>query len=93
MVTLVSVKKSPIKTKKWRALFSDGNHTDFGLSTAQDYTQHHDVERRRRYVLRHTKDLNTGDPTRAGYLSMYLLWGPSTNIKDNIEFYKKTFQM
>ena len=33
------------------------------------------------YIFRHHKDLKTGDPTRAGYLSMFVLWNkPSLAI-------------
>jgi hypothetical protein len=45
-----------------------------GIRLMQDYTQHHDAERRERYRARHQKDLKT-DQTRAGYLSFYVLWG------------------
>jgi hypothetical protein len=90
-MTLVDVKKSPNKSKKFRAFFSDGTHTDFGFANAEDYTQHHDKERRKRYIQRHLKDLRTNDPQRAGYLSMFILWGSSTNIEDNIKRYKKIF--
>lgn len=93
MVKLVRVIVSPLKTKKWRAEFSDGSHTDFGAAGYQDYTQHHDKERRERYLTRHRKDLDTRDPTRAGFLSYYILWGPSTSLEANIRLYKKQFNM
>ena len=38
--------KSPIETKKWRAVFSDGTHTDFGAAGMDDYTKTHDKEQR-----------------------------------------------
>jgi hypothetical protein len=91
---LVRVEDSPITGKKWRAVFRDGErmkHTDFGASGYEDYTQHHDKERRRLYRERHRKDLTTDDPTRAGYLSYYILWGDSTDIGTNIRSYKKKF--
>ena len=90
---LTSIKVSPLKTKKYRATFSDGSHTDFGFFGAQDYTQHHDKERRARYLLRHKKDLQTHDPKRAGYLSYYILWGSSTDINANIRAYRNMFNL
>lgn len=90
---LLRVIRSPIATKKWRAEFDDGTHTDFGDSTMKDYTQHGDVERRKSYRARHRKDLETGDPRRAGYLSYYLLWGDSISLAANIRSYKKRFNM
>jgi len=93
---LIRIEESPITGKKWRAIFRDGDkkiHTDFGASGYKDYTQHHDTDRRRLYRERHQKDLATRDPTRAGYLSYYILWGDSTDIRNNILSYKKKFSL
>lgn len=79
--------------KKWRAEFSDGSSTEFGASAYEDYTQHGDEERRRLYRSRHAKDLLTEDPTRAGFLSYHLLWGPSTSLARNIATYKRMFNL
>jgi len=84
---------SPRKEKKWRAEFDDGTHTDFGDATMEDYTQHHDKERREAYRSRHGKDLKTGDPQRAGYLSYYILWGDSTSLAKNLADYKRRFKV
>ena len=65
----------------------------FGSAGMQDYTITKDKEQRKRYRIRHKKDLNTNDPTRAGYLSMYILWGNSTSRKENIQTYKKRFNL
>ena len=58
-----------------------------------DYTKTKDKEQRARYRKRHKKDLKTGDPTRAGLLSYFLLWGESTNLRENIARYKKKFNL
>jgi len=89
---LLKITKSPNKKKKWRAHFDSGKHTDFGSAGMEDYTQHHDKERRRRYLIRHEKDLLTKDPTRAGFLSFYILWGPHTDFKKNVLHYKHKFE-
>jgi hypothetical protein len=78
---------------KWKAVFDDGTHTQFGYRGYEDYTQHHDKERRRLYRLRHEKDLATNNPRRPGYLSYYLLWGDSTNLATNLKDYKRRFKM
>jgi hypothetical protein len=93
MVKLVRIVKSPRTGKKWRAEFDNGKHTDFGADGMEDYTQHHDKERRERYRLRHRKDLETGDPTRAGYLSFYVLWGDSTSMATNTAEYRRRFNL
>lgn len=92
-VKLVKVVRSPRKEKKWRAVFrrSTGKEysVDFGAAGMQDYTQHKDPQRRKNYVSRHTRDLRTRDPTRAGFLSMEVLWGSSTSLKKNLAAYKR----
>lgn len=93
MVKLLKITKSPNPEKKLRAIFDDGKHTDFGASGMQDYTLTGDKERRRLYRQRHAKDLETNDPTRAGFLSYYILWGDSTSRAVNTAAYKKRFNM
>ena len=85
--------RSPNPSKKFRAVFSDGSHIDFGASAYEDYTQHHDKERRRLYWKRHAKDLRTENPQSAGYLSLFLLWGDSTNLNTNLKRYKQMFHI
>ena len=89
--------KSPNPQKKYRAVFEDSDghiiHTDYGDSSMEDYTQHHDKDRREAYRLRHRKDLATNDPTRAGFLSYYVLWGPYTSFRSNVEAYKRKFNL
>jgi len=91
------IKKSDKSGKKYMAIFTKDNGrsktTYFGQSGAPDYTLTGDKERRRLYRQRHRKDLTTNDPTRAGYLSYYILWGNSTSIKQNIRDYKKRFNL
>lgn len=79
--------------KKWRAEFSDGTHTEFGQANAPDYTISKDKAQRDRYRKRHAKDLMTEDPTRAGFLSMFILWGNSTDMGRNIATYKRQFNL
>ena len=93
MVKLTRIIKSPRKGKKFRAEFDNGTHTDFGDATMQDYTQHADIDRRTNYRARHKRDLSTRDPTRAGYLSYYILWGDSTDMSRNVSDYKRRFNM
>jgi Family of unknown function (DUF5754) len=97
-VKLVSVKKSHKPEKKWNFTFKNKKTgrtftTAAGATGYQDYTQHHNHTRRKRYLFRHKKDLKTDDPTKAGYISYYVLWGPSTSFKENLEAYKKRFHL
>ena len=73
MVKLQSITESDKPDKKLKATFLQDNGrtktTHFGAKGMDDYTKTHDKEQRDRYRTRHAKDLQTGDPTRAGYLS------------------------
>jgi len=101
---LVSVKPSSKADKKYTALFclccgeskcddKKKKKVHFGSKGMDDYTITKDKEQRERYRERHKKDLETKDPTRAGFLSYYILWGDSTSIRENIKNYKKKFNL
>tara|TARA_R100001463_G_scaffold134569_1_gene196867 strand:- start:143 stop:436 length:294 start_codon:yes stop_codon:yes gene_type:complete len=95
MTKSVVIKKSTKPDKKLMAVFDiDGKKktTHFGSKGMDDYTKTKDKEQRKRYRQRHAKDLDTGDPTRAGFLSYYILWGDSTSLDKNISDYKKRFK-
>lgn len=77
---------------KWVAIFDDGKRVNFGHADYQDYTQHHDKERRRLYRIRHKTDLETGDPRKAGFLSYYILWNKPT-MEESIADYKRRFHL
>ena len=90
-IELLNIKRSPLYEKKMRATFRRRDriiHTDFGARGMSDYTKHKDKDRRSRYMKRHKKDLRTNDPTRAGFLSMFILWNKPT-LKSSILDYKK----
>ena len=98
-IALKSIKKSDRTNKKYKATFTihkDGKKkektTYFGYPSQtdpkNDYTRHKDKNRRNRYIWRHMKDTRTGDPTRAGYLSLYVLWN-KPSLKASITDYKK----
>ena len=96
--------KSKNKDKKYTAIFnivkSNGDKAilerSFGYNNPDDknndYTKHGDLERRNRYIIRHEKDLNTGDPSRAGFLSMFLLWN-KPSLKSSVNDYNKRLRV
>lgn len=67
--------------------------THFGAKGMDDFLHTGDKEQRERYRTRHAKDLLTKDPTRAGHLSWYLLWGDSQSLQSNIATYKHRFNL
>jgi len=91
------IKRSNKSGKKYMAIFTKDNGKrktqHFGAAGMKDYTLTGDKERRRLYRQRHRKDLSTNDPTRAGYLSYYILWGDSKSIRQNINSYKNRFNL
>ena len=93
-MTKLVITTSEKSEKKYKAVFTkdDGKTktVHFGAKGYEDYTQHHDKDRRTQYRRRHEKDLK-GDPMRAGYLSYYVLWGESTNVQTNIRSFKNKF--
>lgn len=97
MVKLQGITASDKSDKKLKAVFiQDSGRTKtvhFGAKGMDDYTITKDKEQRERYRTRHSKDLQTDDPTRAGFLSYYILWGDSTSVAKNIQEYKKKFHL
>lgn len=94
---LITIVRSDKPEKKLKAVFKNEETgrtkaVHFGASGMDDYTKTHDEEQRTRYRERHAKDLK-GDPTKAGYLSYYVLWGDSTSLSTNITAYKKKFDL
>jgi len=91
----IVISKSTNKNKKLMAEFFDDDKkiktTHFGLKDSTTFLDTGDKKLREAYRARHKKDLDTKDPTRAGYLSYYILWGDSTSRDKNIKDYKKRF--
>lgn len=81
---------------KYVAIFNDNGkerRVSFGASGYQDYIlSGGNNEMRERYRTRHVKDLDTLDPTKPGYLSMWILWNKKS-LEESIRDYKKTFNL
>jgi hypothetical protein len=93
---LISIGDSTKPDKKLMAIFENNGRKKtihFGAQGMDDYTLTKSKEQRERYRTRHAKDLKTGDPSRAGFLSYYILWGDSTSRAKNISDYKKKFNL
>jgi hypothetical protein len=89
------IKKSDKLTKKYDAVFYDEDNdkmkiVSFGQRGASDYTIHGDENRRNRYINRHWTDLKSNDPTKAGYLSMFILWNDK-NLNTSLRDYKRRY--
>ena len=92
---LLKVEKSNRSGKKWVAIFDNNGRlkkTHFGSSGMNDFTLTGDTKARDRYWTRHHKDLATNDPTRAGFLSLFLLWNKPT-LEEAIKDYRIRFDL
>jgi hypothetical protein len=90
MPRIVKIEPANNGRNKWIATFDTGKTTKFGSFGQNDYTLTGNKEARERYRARHKKDLDTGDPTRAGYLSMFVLWNLPT-ISASVKDFNKRF--
>ena len=77
-----------VNGREKRTKFGAEGYGDFIIFTKKEGKEsglHH----RELYIQRHTKDLRTKDFTRAGTLSMFILWGNKPNLESSIKDYKR----
>lgn len=93
----VCIHQSLRKDKKYRAIFTrqkDGatSHTDFGSSAHENYTDHHDEERKKNYLSRFNKLIQQykDNPQAPITLATMLLWNKPT-LEESLKDYKKHF--
>lgn len=95
----LTVSNSNKKGKRFKAVFTSTSGktttTHFGQKNPKlgTYIDHHDKRLRKNYRARHKSDLASGDYTKAGYLSYYILWGTKTNLRDAVASYKRRFKL
>lgn len=75
---MYEIKKSTLKTKKYDVFKENKKLLSFGATGYDDYTVHNDIERKKRYVIRHKKNENWSDPNTAGFWAKHILWNKST---------------
>ena len=84
--------KSPNPLKKYRALFNNGRHTDFGASGYDDYITSKSEVKKRASLARHRVNENWQDPYSSGALSRFLLWNLPT-LEASIADYNRRFSV
>jgi hypothetical protein len=82
--------KSPKSEKKWRVLFENGKHIDFGQKGYSDFTKHKNPARMKLYLQRHKRmgeTWTTKGLYSAGFWARWLLWSKPelTNAKKLIQ--------
>jgi hypothetical protein len=101
MYRFMSLERSDLPTKKWRANFFDKENNkrktvNFGARNFRDFTTIDDrVEAnkaRDAYRARHAGD-NLTDPLSPGALSWWILWGDYNNVSKNLGAYRRHFKI
>lgn len=65
----------------------------FGASGYKDYTIGATDADKLNYIARHQVNEKWDDPLTAGALSRWILWGPTTNLEENIKLFKEKFDV
>lgn len=85
---------SPLAQKKYRVIFPNNTHVDFGALGYSDFTLHKDPLRQQRYIQRHQKNENwkiTGIHTK-GFWSRWILWNLDS-LRKSIKDTEKRFNL
>ena len=104
MTKLLDIKPSPREDKKLVATFchckgetkccdKDRTKIHFGAKNSSTYLDHHDEKKREAYIARHKVREDFNKPMTAGALAKHILWGKYTNMRDNIQAFKKRFNL
>ena len=92
MVELIRITPEHDGIHKYRAEFRVNGRTKvvkFGAVGYLDFTQHHDENRRRAYILRHSAREDWTNPVKAGALSRWVLWEHPSFEKAVLMFRRK----
>ena len=87
---IVKIEYSKLKNKRFRVTMDDGDTYDFGAPEPNTFIDHHSTTRKELYWNRHLgnkteKILITNLIPSPATFSFWLLWGPHTSLKKNIE--------
>ena len=68
------IEVSPLKLKKYRVFLTDGSHVDYGHVDYEDYLQHKDETRRRRFMARWMNNPNINNIHSPVFYITRLTW-------------------
>ena len=90
----LSLEPSIRKGKKYVIKFTEPNKTiHFGSKNSSTYLDHHDKHIRNNYLLRHSISEDWENPLTAGALSMWILWGKTTDLYTNLMHFLNRFNI
>ena len=98
---LVKIVPSTRQDKRMMAIFTseagrEGEKertTHFGIRGGSTYIDNKSQQKRAAYIARHRVNENFNDPDSAGALARWILWGPSTSLRENIKAFKRKFNL
>lgn len=73
-IPFIDIVMSPLKTKKYRIYLKDGAVIDFGHIDYEDYLEHNDDERRRKFFARFQNNKNIDNMHSAVFYITRLTW-------------------
>lgn len=91
---LVSVVRTPNERKEFKAVFKIQDRQKIvRFGTASNFvTNAKKTEKdRQNYIARHRVREDFSNPTTAGALSRFILWGKSRSLRKNVTDFKKRF--
>ena len=92
MSIIINIENSPLRNRRFRIFFLNGEHYDIGFKKCQYYIDHHDKLKRELYYTAFNKSSKIAiislKPSQLLY-ETFILNGPSKNIIDNINFFNK----
>lgn len=100
MVSVTKLKRSTNPKKKYMVTFhwkdakgkARKKTVHFGASGMEDYTIHKDLDRKKRYIARHSAISNFDKYMSAASLSRYVLWN-LPDLDSSWEFYLSKFNL
>ena len=85
----VSLRKSTRRDKKYVIRFENPNVTiHFGSKNSLTFLDHHNETLRESYLKRHFVN---EDWSKVNPASKYILWGPTTDLKENLTLFLERF--
>jgi hypothetical protein len=72
----------------------DGHTIKFGAKGYSDFTQHHDIVRKKNYIARHKgrEDWTKAGLFTAGFWSKHILWN-KPSVKESLQYTIKKFNL
>lgn len=94
---IIKLENSEVKNKRFKVTLSNGDVYNFGLLGGKTYIDEGNKEKRLNYWARHLANpveeyrINKLVPSPSLF-SAYLLWGESSDIKENVRNLNKLFK-